>query len=76
MSDYNGDYPYWNYDTKKKEITIYFSEHNYVTYYDEDSEALYKDLELGTDKQRQFALNELYLDYENSAPYRRSEDLL
>ena len=76
MSDYNGDYPYWNYDTKKKEITIYFSEHNYVSYFDEDAEALYKDLELGTDKQRQFALNELYLDYEHQDPYRRSDDLL
>ena len=69
-------YPYWEYDQTKKEITIYFSEHNYVTYYDDDADALYKDLELGTDKQRQFALNELYLDYEHSDPYRRSEDLL
>ena len=75
MSDYNGDYPYWEHDQTKKEITIYFSEHNYVTYYDEDSEALYKDL-TGTDKQRQFALNELYLDYENQDLYRRSDDLL
>ena len=70
------NYPHWEYDQAKKEITIYFGEHNYVTYYDEDAEALYKDLELGTDKQRQFALNKLYLDLEHSDPYSRSSDLL
>ena len=70
------NYPYWEYDDTKKEITIYYSEHNYVTYYDEDAEGLYKDLEVGTEKERQFILNEIYLDMENSDPYRRSDDLI
>ena len=69
-------YPYWEYDPAKKEITIYFSEFNYTTYYDEDSEALYMDLEYGTKKCREQLLNELYLDNDNSDPYSRSDDLL
>ena len=70
------NYPHWEYDPAKKEITIYFSEHNYVSYYDEDADALYQDLEFGTEKCREQLLNELHLDYEHSDPYRRSEDLL
>ena len=68
-------YPYWEYDHTKKEITIYFSEHDYTTY-DDEAEELYKDLEYGTEKCREQLLNELYLDYEHSDPYRRSDDLL
>ena len=63
------NYPYWEYN--KKEITIYFSEHHYVTYYDDDADALYQDLELGTDKCREDLLNELHLDYEHNDPHNR-----
>jgi hypothetical protein len=70
------NYPYWEYDDTKKEITIYYSEHRYCTYYDEDAEGLYKDLEFGTEKERQYILNEIYLDMESSDPYRRSDDLI
>ena len=70
------NYPYWEYNDTKKEITIYYSEHSYVTYYDEDAEGLYKDLESGTERERQYILNEIYLDMENSDPYRRSDDLI
>ena len=68
-------YPYWEYDHTKKEITIYFSEHDY-TVYDDEAEELYKEFEYGTEKCRKQLLNELYLDYEHSDPYRRSDDLL
>ena len=69
-------FPYWEYNKKEKEITIYFNEYKYVTYYDEDADALYRDLQFGRKKDRQFILNELYLDYEHHDPYRRSDDLL
>ena len=67
-------YPYWEYDQAKKEITIYFGEFDYVTYFDEDAELLYEDLETGNEEQRKFILNELYLIYEHKDPYRRGED--
>ena len=70
------NYPYWEYNDSKKEITIYYSDYRYCTYYDEDAEGLYKDLELGTERERQFILNEIYLDMERSDPYRRSNDLI
>ena len=68
------NYPYYEY--KEKEITIYFSEHDYVTYYDDDADALNKDLESASDEGRRIIYNELHLDYEHSDPYRRSNDLL
>ena len=68
------NYPYWEYNPKKKEITIYFSEHNYVTYYDADS--LHKDLKSASDEARKFIYYELYLDYKEQAPYRREGKLL
>jgi len=64
-------YPYWEYNDSKKEITIYFGEFSYVTYYDEEAELLYRDLEFGRPKDREFILNELYLDMEHTDPYRR-----
>ena len=63
------NYPYWEYD--KKEITIYFSEHHYETYYDDDADALYKDLESASDEGRKIIYNELHLDYEHNDPYCR-----
>ena len=65
------NYPYWEYDQTKKEITIYFSEHHYVTYYDDDAEALLKDLESASDEGRKIIYNELHLDYEHNDPYSR-----
>ena len=65
-------YPRWE-DNKKDEITIYFSEGNYVTYYgEEEASDLYFDLEYGTKYERKHLLNELYLDYEHQDPYTRS----
>tara|TARA_B100000902_G_C27267889_1_gene894628 strand:- start:1169 stop:1399 length:231 start_codon:yes stop_codon:yes gene_type:complete len=76
MSDYNGDYPSWEYNHQKKEICIYFSEYDYIQYFDEDAENLYKDLEFGNNKTKETIFNELYLERENQDPYRRSEDLI
>ena len=63
------EYPY--YEHKEKEITIYFSEHHYVTYYDDDADALLKDLESASDEGRKIIYNELHLDYEHNDPYSR-----
>ena len=63
------NYPYCEY--KAKEITIYFSEHHYVTYYDDDADALHKDLESASDEGRKIIYNELYLDYEHNDPHCR-----
>tara|TARA_Y100001938_G_scaffold108165_1_gene147807 strand:+ start:36 stop:254 length:219 start_codon:yes stop_codon:yes gene_type:complete len=64
-------YPYWEYNDSKREFTLYFGELNYVTYYDDDGESLYRDLENANSKDREFILNELYLDMEHTDPYRR-----
>ena len=67
------DYPYYKYNRKKKELTIYWDEYRYVTYYDEDAELLHKDLESARDEDLRFIYNELHLDMEHEDPYRRSE---
>tara|TARA_B100000424_G_C22666980_1_gene366398 strand:+ start:73 stop:273 length:201 start_codon:yes stop_codon:yes gene_type:complete len=64
-------YPRWEY--KLNEITIYWSEHNYVTYYDEDASDLFFDLEYGTKYERKYILNELYDDYKHSDQYSRGD---
>ena len=57
---------------KKDEITIYFSEDNYVTYYGSGCIDLYFDLEYGSKYERKHLLNEKeYLDYEHNDPYSR-----
>ena len=70
------NYPYWEYNKKERELSVYFGEYNYVMYYDEEAELLYKDLEFGRPKDREFILNEIYLMKENDDPYRRSGDLI
>ena len=47
-------YPYWEYNDSKREFTLYFGELNYVTYYDDDGESLYRDLENANSKDREF----------------------
>ena len=66
------NYPYYELGFYKgAEITIYFSEHHYVTYYDDDAEALLKDLESASDEGRRIIYNELHLDYEHNDPHCR-----
>ena len=70
-------YPRWEYNKKDRELTIYYGEYQYTTFYDDDAEALYKDLEFGRPKDVKIILNELYLDFEqHNDPYRRSDDLM
>lgn len=62
-------YPY--YEHKGSQITIYFGDYDYVTYYDDDADALLKDLENASDEGRRIIYNELHLDYEHNDPHNR-----